>query len=54
MNIQGSEAAQKENKKSLENILKDMEVSDLNDRKFKIAVLKKFNKMQKNTNQQIN
>lgn len=41
MNNQGNKAAQKENKKSPGNKLKDMEICNLNDRKFKIAVVKK-------------
>lgn len=39
MNNRGNEAAQKENEKSTENKLKDMKIHDLNNRKFKIAVL---------------
>ena len=42
MNNQDSETAQKGNEKLPENKLKDMEICDLNDREFKIAVLKKF------------
>ena len=43
MNNQGNEADQKGSKKSPENKLKDMEDCNLNDREFKIAVLKKLN-----------
>ena len=39
---------------SSKNKLKDMEICDLNDREFKIAVLKKLNEMQENTNRQFN
>ena len=35
--------------KSPENKLKDMEKCDLNDREFKIAILKKLNEMPKKT-----
>lgn len=41
MNNQGNKATQKENAKSPENDLKDMEICDLNDREFKITVLKR-------------
>ena len=55
MNNQGSEAAQKENEKSPENKLKDLEICELNDREFDIASLKKqtnkktLNSLQGNT-----
>ena len=40
MNDQGSETSTKENKKSSESKLKDMEICDINNREFKITVLK--------------
>ena len=42
--------------KNFQNInkLKDMEIYYLSDREFKIAVLKKLNKMQQNTDRQFN
>lgn len=54
MNNQGNKTAQKESEKSPEKELKDMEICDLNDREFKIAVLKKLNEMQENTERQFN
>ena len=39
---------------SSKNKLKDMDICDLHDREFKIAVLKKLNEMQENTNRQFN
>ena len=54
MNNQGNEADQKGSKKSPENKLKDMEDCNLNDREFKIAVLKKLNEIQENTDRQFN
>ena len=41
MNNQGNKAAQKEKEKSPENKLIHMEICDLNDREFRIAILKK-------------
>lgn len=43
MNNQDDEVVQKENKKSSENKLRDIEIRDLNDREFKITVQKKLN-----------
>nr|ACC62065.1 hypothetical protein [Rhinolophus ferrumequinum] len=54
MNNQGNKTAQKESENSPEKELKDMEICDLNDREFKIAVLKKLNEMQENTERQFN
>lgn len=44
MNNQGNMVAQKENDNFLKNKLEVMEQCDLNDKKFKIAVMKKLNK----------
>ena len=44
----------KKMKISSKNKLKDMDICDLHDREFKIAVLKKLNEMQENTNRQFN
>ena len=46
MNDQGSETSTKENKKSSESKLKDMEICDINNKEFKTTVLKILNKMQ--------
>lgn len=54
MNNQGNKMAQKESEKSPEKGLKDTEICDLNDREFKIAVLKKLNEIQENTDRQLN
>lgn len=54
MDYEGNEAAQKENKKIYpENKLKDMFICDLNDRDFKITILKKFKEIQENTDRQL-
>lgn len=47
MNNHSKMASQKENDNSPETKLKVMEDSDLNDREFKIAVMKQFNEIQK-------
>lgn len=52
MNNQGNKTTQKENEKSPENELKAMELCDLNDREFNIAVLKKLNEMLENIDRQ--
>lgn len=52
MNNQGNKVIQKENEKSPENKLKDMEYCDLNDREFNIhnlIVIKKLNEIQENS-----
>lgn len=54
MNNQGNKEVQKENEKSSESKLKDIEDCDLNDREFKIAVLKKLNEMQESFDRQFN
>lgn len=54
MNNQGNKEVQKENEKSPESKLKDIEDCDLNDRELKIAVLKKLNEMQEYFNRQFN
>lgn len=47
VNNPGNTGTQKENEESPE--IKVMEDRDLNDRKFKIAVMKKLNKIQENS-----
>lgn len=54
MNNQDGQAAQKENKKSPENQLKDMNICGLNDKEFKTVVLKKFSEMKENIYRQFN
>lgn len=53
MNNQANKSAQKEDKKFPENNLKDIELSDLNDEEFKIAILKN-NEMQEDKDRQLN
>ena len=53
-NIQGSKAAQKENEKLPESKLEHIEIYDINNREFRIAVLKILNKMQENIDRQFN
>ena len=54
MNNQGNKAAQKEHKNFLENKLTDMETCAINNREFKITVLKKLSKISKNTGSLMN
>ena len=54
MNNQASKAAQKESEKSPETKLEHMEICDINDREFKIAVLKILNEMQGNIDRKFN
>ena len=46
--------SQKENDSSLETKFKVMECFDLTDKEFKIAVMKKLNKLQENSERQFN
>ena len=45
---------QKENVKYPENNPKDTEIYNLNDNKFKRAIIKKFNELKQNTDRQLN
>ena len=52
MNNQGDKATQKERENSPENKLTDVEICDLNDREFRMVLLKKLKKIQINSHQQ--
>lgn len=54
MNNQGNMGAQKENGKSPETKFKAMKGCDLNDREFKIEVMKMLNEIQENWKRQFN
>ena len=53
MNNQGDKASQKERKKSPENKLTDIEICNLNDREFRMVLLKKLNENRNKSYQQI-
>lgn len=54
MNNQGNKDVQEENEKSQETKLEAMEDCNLNDREFKMAIMKKLNEIQKDTERQFN
>ena len=47
MNNQGDKASQKEREKSPKNEFTDIEICDLNDREFRMVLLKKLSEFQK-------
>ena len=52
MNNQGDKESQKEREKYPENKLTDIEICDINDREFRMVLLKKLNKIQNNSYKQ--
>ena len=52
MNNQGSKASHKEREKSPKNKLTDIEICNLNDREFRMILLKKLNEIQNKSYQQ--